>query len=235
MERVLLTAEEVAEALHIGRCTVYDLIRTGQLQSFKIGKLRRIPVDAVHDYARRMLAEARRRRMSRNANGEGSIWQRKDGRWCAAAYLPVATGGRRRVVAYGHNRQEASAKLRELLDRAERNIPATPANLTVADYLHRVARPHPPPRPTQHLRRLREQRPAAPDPADRQEEARPAAVRDVRLMVDAMRADGKNPRSIQYVHATLRAALEHACREEIVPRNVARLVRIQAPDATQAP
>jgi excisionase family DNA binding protein len=58
MERVLLTAEEVAEALHIGRCTVYDLIRTGQLQSFKIGKLRRIPVDAVHDYTRRMLDDS---------------------------------------------------------------------------------------------------------------------------------------------------------------------------------
>jgi excisionase family DNA binding protein len=57
MERVLLTAEEVADALHIGRCTVYDLIRTGQLRSFKIGKLRRIPVDAVHDYTRRMLDE----------------------------------------------------------------------------------------------------------------------------------------------------------------------------------
>jgi excisionase family DNA binding protein len=58
MERVLLTAEEVADALHIGRCTVYDLIRTGQLQSFKIGKLRRIPVDAVHDYTRRMLDDS---------------------------------------------------------------------------------------------------------------------------------------------------------------------------------
>jgi hypothetical protein len=32
--------------------------------------------------------------MSRNTNGEGSA-QRKDGRWCAAAYLPVVTGGRR--------------------------------------------------------------------------------------------------------------------------------------------
>ena len=58
MERLLLTAEEVAEALNVGRCTVYDLIRTGQLQSFKIGKLRRIPVDAVHDYARRMIEQA---------------------------------------------------------------------------------------------------------------------------------------------------------------------------------
>lgn len=58
MERVLLTAEEVAEALNVGRCTVYDLIRTGQLQSLKIGKLRRIPVDAVHEFARRMIAES---------------------------------------------------------------------------------------------------------------------------------------------------------------------------------
>jgi excisionase family DNA binding protein len=58
VERVLLTPEEVAEALHVGRCTVYDLIRTNQLQSFKIGKLRRIPVDAVYEFAKRMLAES---------------------------------------------------------------------------------------------------------------------------------------------------------------------------------
>ena len=57
MERVLLTPEEVAEALHVGRCTVYDLIRTNQLQSFKIGKLRRIPVDAVHEFIKRMAEE----------------------------------------------------------------------------------------------------------------------------------------------------------------------------------
>jgi excisionase family DNA binding protein len=57
-ERVLLTAEEVAKALNVGRCTVYDLIRTGQLRSFKIGKLRRIPVDAVHEFARRMLDDS---------------------------------------------------------------------------------------------------------------------------------------------------------------------------------
>lgn len=57
MERLLLTAEEVADALNIGRCTVYDLIRTGQIQSFKIGKLRRIPVEAVHEFARRMIED----------------------------------------------------------------------------------------------------------------------------------------------------------------------------------
>jgi excisionase family DNA binding protein len=57
MNRVLLTPEEVAEALHVGRCTVYDLIRTKQLQSFKIGKLRRIPVDAVYEFIKRLADE----------------------------------------------------------------------------------------------------------------------------------------------------------------------------------
>ena len=36
------TVEQVAELLHIGRDKVYYLLRTGQLRSMKIGKLRRI-------------------------------------------------------------------------------------------------------------------------------------------------------------------------------------------------
>jgi excisionase family DNA binding protein len=36
------TVEQVAEILHVGRDKVYYLLRTGQLRSLKIGKLRRI-------------------------------------------------------------------------------------------------------------------------------------------------------------------------------------------------
>jgi excisionase family DNA binding protein len=36
------TVEQVAEMLSIGRDKVYFLLRTGQLKSIKIGKLRRI-------------------------------------------------------------------------------------------------------------------------------------------------------------------------------------------------
>jgi excisionase family DNA binding protein len=36
------TIEQVAKMLHIGRDKVYELLRTGQLRSIKIGKLRRI-------------------------------------------------------------------------------------------------------------------------------------------------------------------------------------------------
>jgi len=50
MERQLLTAEEVADALHIGRTRVYELIYAGEICSVKIGRLRRIPVDALRSY-----------------------------------------------------------------------------------------------------------------------------------------------------------------------------------------
>ena len=36
------TVEQVAELLHVGRDKIYYLLRTGQLRSIKIGKLRRI-------------------------------------------------------------------------------------------------------------------------------------------------------------------------------------------------
>lgn len=58
MERVLLTVAEVAEALHIGRSKVFDLVIGGEIESVKIGKLRRIPVNAVHDYAARLVADS---------------------------------------------------------------------------------------------------------------------------------------------------------------------------------
>ncbi len=50
MERQLLTAEEVAEVLHIGRTRVYELMAGGALRSVKIGRFRRVPVDAVREY-----------------------------------------------------------------------------------------------------------------------------------------------------------------------------------------
>ena len=48
--RVLLRPEEVAEALSVSRSTVFLLIRSRELRSVKIGKSRRVPVDAVTEY-----------------------------------------------------------------------------------------------------------------------------------------------------------------------------------------
>lgn len=47
---LLLTPEVAAERLSCGRTKVYELIRTGALESVKVGRLRRVPVDALNAY-----------------------------------------------------------------------------------------------------------------------------------------------------------------------------------------
>lgn len=51
---VLLTVEEAARRLRIGRTSCYALIKAGALESVPVGHLRRVPADAVHDYVARL-------------------------------------------------------------------------------------------------------------------------------------------------------------------------------------
>ncbi|MEU1404161.1 helix-turn-helix domain-containing protein [Streptomyces sp. NPDC005728] len=53
-----LTVPEVMTALRLSRFKVYDLIRSNQLQSFTIGRSRRIPADALHNFMQDRLREA---------------------------------------------------------------------------------------------------------------------------------------------------------------------------------
>ncbi|MFH9416259.1 helix-turn-helix domain-containing protein [Streptomyces rochei] len=54
---VLLTVEEAARCLRVGRTTCFALIRTGELESLTIGGLRRVPADAPAAYLARRRAE----------------------------------------------------------------------------------------------------------------------------------------------------------------------------------
>ncbi len=47
---LLLKPEEVALVLRVGRSRVYDLMRSHQLVSVKIGGSRRVPIAAVRQY-----------------------------------------------------------------------------------------------------------------------------------------------------------------------------------------
>ncbi|PZS13236.1 MAG: DNA-binding protein [Pseudonocardiales bacterium] len=58
-ERVLLTAEEAAEQLGIGRTLMYKLIANDEIESIRIGRLRRVPAIAIQDYARKLLNKTR--------------------------------------------------------------------------------------------------------------------------------------------------------------------------------
>ncbi|WP_233617745.1 helix-turn-helix domain-containing protein [Actinomadura sp. WAC 06369] len=57
-EAKLLTVPEVMAALRLGRCKVYDLIRSGELESVKVGRARRVPADAVDAFIDNLREEA---------------------------------------------------------------------------------------------------------------------------------------------------------------------------------
>jgi excisionase family DNA binding protein len=49
-ERLLLTVAEAAHRLGIGRSLLYELLADGQVESIHVGRLRRIPTDALATY-----------------------------------------------------------------------------------------------------------------------------------------------------------------------------------------
>jgi excisionase family DNA binding protein len=55
-ELSLLTVEEAARRLSIGRTTCFNLIRTGALESVPVGHLRRVPADAIPEFVARLRA-----------------------------------------------------------------------------------------------------------------------------------------------------------------------------------
>lgn len=57
-EAKLLTVPEVMALLRLGRCKVYDLIRSGELESIKVGRARRVPADAVDTFIAQLREEA---------------------------------------------------------------------------------------------------------------------------------------------------------------------------------
>jgi excisionase family DNA binding protein len=50
MEKLLLTVEEAAQLLSLGRTRIYQLIRDGQLRTIKCGKSRRVVADSLRDF-----------------------------------------------------------------------------------------------------------------------------------------------------------------------------------------
>ena len=56
---LLLTVEQAAKRLGIGRTTFYALITAGEIESVPLGRLRRIPAECLTEYIDRLRATAR--------------------------------------------------------------------------------------------------------------------------------------------------------------------------------
>jgi excisionase family DNA binding protein len=54
----LLTVPEVMTALRLSRAKIYDLIRSGELVTVKVGRCRRVPPASVAAYVARLVEDA---------------------------------------------------------------------------------------------------------------------------------------------------------------------------------
>ncbi|WP_037684485.1 site-specific integrase [Streptomyces griseus] len=187
------------------------------------------------------------------ANGEGTVYQRKDGRWEAAGYILTTNGTRKRTRVYGATRKEAVDRLTERMAASNRGLPAPAADCTVGVYLqhwldniavHQL-------RETTHTRYHATVRLYITPALGRKKLGRLTA-KDVRTFLNQLRNTcqcctrgldhqgvcctagaccGKqlSPLTIIYVHSVLKSALQHAVREDELPRNVARNVPAGTP------
>ncbi|WP_435055924.1 tyrosine-type recombinase/integrase [Micromonospora aurantiaca (nom. illeg.)] len=193
----------------------------------------------------------------RNPNGEGSIYQRaSDGRWVGQAYVLTTDGTRKRKFVYGATWEEAHGKLVELKSKSQRGVPVPDRAWKLADYLpYWLAAYVTDLKPTtargyESAVRLH----LAPALGTKRLDG--LQVQHVKVFMDEFRRKclccaagldkSRRPnrrccsvgrccerypstRQIQFVHAVLRNALQHAMREELVSRNVAKLVRVPSP------
>lgn len=160
------------------------------------------------------------------ANGQGTIYQRADGTFAGQCYVTQTDGRRVRRSVAGATRGEAEKKLEVLLEREAESRPIPPADLTIEKYVRewldqivsQRVRPN-----TLAAYRFQAERYLIPDLGRKRLVA--LSARELRMYLERLKGRGVGERTIQYVHATLRAALEDAVREELLDRNVAKLVR----------
>lgn len=57
--RIVLTIEEAARWLGIGRTLMYSLVMSGEVESVTIGRLRRVPVECLNEYVANLRASVR--------------------------------------------------------------------------------------------------------------------------------------------------------------------------------
>lgn len=160
----------------------------------------------------------------RNPNGAGTITQRKDGRFQCAVYVLQPDGTRARKFAYGKTWAECDVERRELLAKVDQGVPVPTRSAKLSEWLpywlDNVIKPR---RKLSTFDKYEAHVRLYLVPllgAKRLESLGVADVRRflVRLEKETTAATAKES------HHVLRSALSSACREELITRNVAKLV-----------
>lgn len=170
----------------------------------------------------------------RRGHGEGSVFQRADGRWSAVLDLGWANGKRVRRTVYGRSRAEVVRKLGELQRLLQLGVDMTAKPTTVAQWLN------------DWLTAIKSTDGTRPSTLDRYRQVveRHLVPGLGRLRLDKLSArdvhaflvDVRTRRSagtVAKIHAVLRVALSDAMRFDLVGRNVAKSVKVPSAEATE--
>lgn len=163
----------------------------------------------------------------RRANGEGTIYRRKDGRYEGAGYFRTASGALKRVRVYGRTRVEVDRKLTEARADAQRGAVVPDRPWTLSAYLDywletivRITK-----RPKTYEQYEMAVRLYLKPGLGSHDLGRLTAV-TTQAYFNQLLLDGHSVRKTQIIRTALSAALNRAVREELVSRNVARLVEL---------
>lgn len=161
----------------------------------------------------------------RRGNGEGSVYKREDGVWCASADLGFVNGKRKRKLVYGQTRKEVVEKLKGI--QREQAAGVTFTNLTVEDYLKQWLE-----QTVKRQNRVRTYDRYSGDinnyliPELGKHRLGKLTPAHVQTLLNKLADAGLSYRSIRNVRAALRRALNQAMRFGYVVRNVATLVDV---------
>jgi integrase len=161
----------------------------------------------------------------RRGNREASIFKRKDGRWVGQISLPGdGRGKRRRKVVYDRTREEVRLKILDAQEIIQRGAQLTPDRMTVADLMSSWLKQRRHEIRWQTWRRYESNFRMHIEPIIgniRLAKLRPEHLRNLYAeKID----EGLSSTTVRHIHAVIRAAFRQAERDEIITRNVCRMV-----------
>jgi integrase len=166
-----------------------------------------------------MAYDERREAMGKRANGEGSVYQRTDGRWCASV-----TTERGRQHFLGRTRAEVARQLTGALDARDKGVLVTGPRQTVSDFFTQwldAVRPALRPRTFVGYEQLVRLHVIPQIGALSLARLTPQHLQ--RLYASRLNA-GLSSTTVNHVHALIHKALSNAVRWGLVHRNIADLV-----------
>jgi integrase len=165
---------------------------------------------------------------NRRGSGEGSIYQRQDGRWCAQVSLGFKPGGKpHRKLLYGKTRVEVSEAMKRTLREQQLGLVITSDRQTVAQFLTDWLENTVKPKNKQLTYRSYEWivRTHLVPGLGRIPLVK-LTPQKLQAFVNERHAAGLSAATVKHINATLRAALSQAQRWQLVHQDAAKLVTL---------